>query len=82
MAETEFDAAKAAELVKKHVISLHGNLANYSFKLLAVEQNSDKNKWKVTCEFLATAADAKPNRYTFKVDVATGKVEDIKKLSE
>ena len=81
MAE-RFDAAKAAELVKKHAVSLHGTLANYSFKLLEVEPNDKKDVWKVTCEFLATAADSTPNKYLFKVNVSTGTVEDIRKISD
>ena len=80
MAGASYDAAKASELVKKHAVSLHGNLANYSFKLLEVVPNTEKDMWKVKCEFLATATDVTPNKYLFRVNVATGKVEDIKKI--
>lgn len=76
----QLDAAKAASLVKQQAVNLHGNLANFSFKLLKVEPNDKKDVWKVTCEFLASSADAAPNPYLFKVNVSTGAVEDIQKL--
>ncbi len=76
----QLDAAKAASIVKQQAINLHGNLASFSFKLLKVEPNDKKDVWKVTCEFLASSADAAPNPYLFKVNVSTGAVEDIQKL--
>lgn len=80
MAVGDFDAAKAAEIVKKHVTSLHGNLASYTFKLSSVRQNEKKDIWYVNCEFFATVGDKTPNKYEFKVNVSTGNIEEIKSL--
>ncbi|MEK6923621.1 MAG: hypothetical protein AABW54_00075 [Candidatus Micrarchaeota archaeon] len=76
----DLDAAKAAELVKKHAVALHGNLANYSFKLISVAPNTENDVWKVTCEYLVTATDTTPVKYLFRVNVSHGQILDITKL--
>lgn len=82
MGAPQMDAARAAALAKEHAVRMHGNLAAFSFKLLKVEQNSVKDRWKVTCEFLTTPRDSKPAKYLIVINVKSEEMELIEELKD
>ena len=79
MKAIDFDASKAAQLVQEHVISLHGNLAKFTFKIVSVELKN--NIWNVVCEFTVRIPDENRTKYLFKVN-RNGKTEEIKMQAE
>jgi len=76
------DAQKATSLVKKYLVDTYGSLAEYSFRILSVEKNTNENIWIVKSQIYTTPKDNAPTEYIIKVNIKTGEFNDVKSLSK